>query len=69
MEQATLLLELYKACLARNQRRQRELLCTEIAMVLKRRVDSDGAFDGTWTIVTGTCGDVSVHVTAPNQSL
>ena len=62
MEQATLVREVYKACLERDQRRERELLCTEIAMVLKRRADSGGAFDNSWTIVTGTCGDVPVHV-------
>jgi hypothetical protein len=59
MEQALLLRELYKACLARDQQRERELLRTETTMVLKHRADGAGAFGGSWTVVTGTCGDVA----------
>jgi hypothetical protein len=69
VEQATLVRELYKACLERDQRRERELLCAEIAMVLKRRADNGGAFDNSWTIVTGTCGDVPVHVDAAEPGM
>ena len=59
MEQATLVREVYVACLARDQQRERELLCVEIAMVLKRRAANAGAFDGSWTVVTGTCGELA----------
>ena len=59
MEQAELVRELYVACLARDQQRERELLCVEIAMVLKRRAANPGAFDGSWSVVTGTCGEVA----------
>jgi hypothetical protein len=58
MEQAQLVRELYRACLERDQQRERELLCVEIAMVLKHRADGAGAFDTSWTVVSGTCGDV-----------
>jgi len=58
VEQTTLVRELYKACLNRDQPRERELLCTEIAMVLKRRGATGGAFDASWTVVSGTCGDL-----------
>jgi hypothetical protein len=59
MEQATLVRELYKACLERDKEKEQELLRTETAMVLKHREQGGGAFDGTWTIVTGACGDVA----------
>ncbi len=59
MEQTTLVRELYKACLERDTEKERELMHTETVMVLKRRADRGGAFDGSWTVVSGTCGDVT----------
>jgi hypothetical protein len=58
MERATLVRDLYKACLAHDKTKERELLRVETAMVLKHRAEGTGAFDGTWTVVSGTCGDV-----------
>ena len=59
MEQATLVRELYKTCLERDTEKERELMHTETVMVLKHRADRGGAFDGSWTVVSGTCGDVT----------
>jgi hypothetical protein len=59
MEQAMLVRELYRACLARDEQRERELLREEIAMVLNRRAAGAGAFDASWTVVTGSCGGVA----------
>lgn len=58
MEQATLVRELYRACLEHDRDRERQLLHVETVMVLSRRAESTSGFDGTWTIVSGTCGDV-----------
>lgn len=58
MEQSTLIQALYKACLAHDAARERELLYEETKMVLRRRQQSGGAFTGEWTVVSGTCGDV-----------
>jgi hypothetical protein len=52
MDQATLIRELYRACLEHDRARQLDLLRIEFAEVFKHR--SQGrAFDGTWTIVHG----------------
>jgi hypothetical protein len=59
MEQAMLVRELYKACLERDKGKERELLRAETAMVLKRREEGGGAFDASWTVVSGTCGEVA----------
>jgi hypothetical protein len=64
MEQETLVRELYKACLERDNARERVLLRVETDMVLKHRAEGGAAFDTTWTVVTGTCGDVVEKPTA-----
>ena len=52
MDQATLLRELYRACLNHDRATQLYLLRLEFAKVFTHR--SEGrAFDGTWTIVHG----------------
>ena len=59
MEQAMLVRELYKACLKRDKGKERELLRTETAMVFKHREEGGRAFDASWTVVCGTCGEVA----------
>ena len=52
MEQTTLVSELYRACIARDHAKQRELLRKHFEMVFRLR--SEGKlFDATWTIVRG----------------
>ena len=59
MEQATLVRELYRACLERDKAKERELLRVETAMVFRHREAGAGAFDTSWTVVSGTCGNVA----------
>jgi len=59
MEQAILVRELYKACLERDRTKERELLHMETVMVLKHRDEGAGPFDTSWTVVSGTCGEVA----------
>lgn len=58
MEQEVLVRELYKACLERDQRKQRELLYKETVMVFEHRENGGGAFGTSWTVVSGSCGEI-----------
>lgn len=52
MEHATLVRELYRACLQRDPEKQRELLVQEFANVFERRGKGQG-FDVSWTVIRG----------------
>ena len=59
MEQDVLVRELYRACLDRDKEKERQLLRVETTMVLEHREKQLGPFDASWTVVSGTCGDVA----------